>query len=281
VLARSIEAINRGGTPERRAGADAALHGHTFDGTRPGMLHLMKPAVLRSLVRNTIHWLRLPDARQYTPNLSRPIYRPYKAEDFRSLYAEIAPYTLVSPDRVHILYSCARQALALPGDFIECGVYRGGTAMLLQRVLELSGAPGGKKLLLFDTFEGMPENDARGDSYRPGEMSDTTYADVCSRLDRGGNALIFKGLIPATFDGLGDRRFAFAHIDVDIYRSIKDCCEFIYPRLNAGGWMVFDDYGFPSCAGGRRAIEEFFADKPEVPVVLPTGQALIAKLAST
>jgi len=42
--------------------------------------------------------------------------------------------------------------------------------------------------------------------------------------------------------------------------------------------LVFDDYGFPSCAGGKRAIDEFFAGKPEVPIVLPTGQAIVVKL---
>jgi len=241
------------------------------------MFHLMKPAVLRSAVRNTIHWLRLPDASQYAPEASRPIFRPYRAGAFRAIYAAIAPYTLVSPDRAHIIYSCARQALRIQGDFIECGVYRGGTAMLLKHVLGEAGERR-KRLLLFDSFEGMPENDAQGDSYRPGEMSDTTYEDVAKRVLDGDQVEVFKGFIPGTFDAVRNHEFAFAHVDVDIYQSIKDCCEFIYPRLNPGGWIVFDDYGFPSCAGGRRAIDEFFAGRPENPIVLPTGQALVVKL---
>jgi O-methyltransferase len=106
-------------------------------------------------------------------------------------------------------------------------------------------------------------------------MGDTSYEDVVTRLEK---ALVFKGFIPQTFAGVAERRFAFAHVDVDIYQSIKDSCEFIYPRLNPGGWMVFDDYGFPSCAGGKRAVDEFFAGKPEVPIVLPTGQALVTKV---
>ena len=236
------------------------------------MRHVFKAAVLRSALRNIVHWLRLPEARYYLPSASRPLFRPYRTDEFRRIYQEITPYTLASPDRCHILVSCARQALAIPGDFIECGVYRGGTAMLLQRVIEGSRD---RKLLLFDTFEGMPENRAAGDSYQPGEMSDTSYEDVVTRLEK---ALVFKGFIPQTFAGVADRRFAFAHVDVDIYQSIKDSCEFIYPRLNPGGWMVFDDYGFPSCAGGKRAVDEFFAGKPEVPIVLPTGQALVTKV---
>lgn len=236
------------------------------------MRHFFQRAVITSAIKNVVHWLRLPDAAQYTLATSRPLYRPYKTDEFRRLYSEIAPYTLVSPDRCHLLQSTARQALALPGDFIECGVYRGGTAMLLQKVL----AGSNKQLLLFDTFEGMPNNAAAGDSFSPGEMSDTSAESVLARL--GGKARVYKGLIPGTFAAIPDARFAFAHVDVDIYQSIKDCCEFIYPRLSPGAFLVFDDYAFPSCAGGKRAVDEFFAGKPEVPLVLPTGQALVVKL---
>ena len=108
-------------------------------------------------------------------------------------------------------------------------------------------------------------------------MSNTSYEKVLERLSTG-KTVVFKGLIPATFAGLEGSRFAFAHVDVDVYQSIKDCCDFIYPRLNAGALLVFDDYGFPSCAGGRRAVDEYFLDKPEVPIVLPSGQALVVKL---
>ena len=45
-----------------------------------------------------------------------------------------------------------------------------------------------------------------------------------------------------------------------------------------GGMIVFDDYGFPSCPGARRAVDEAFANRPEVPICLPTGQALVVKL---
>lgn len=56
---------------------------------------------------------------------------------------------------------------------------------------------------------------------------------------------------------LEETRHAFAHIDIDLYSPALDCCEFLYPR-NAG--------------------DEFFADKPELPLVLPTGQAMVLEL---
>jgi len=239
--------------------------------------HLFKRALFRSAIRSTLHWLRLPDARHYTLSASRPLYRPYRAEEFKRLYAPVAPSTLVSPDRCHVLLSCARQGLAIPGDFIECGVYQGGTAMLIQGVLRAAQPALRKELLLFDTFEGMPVNGASGDSFKSGELDETSYEDVLRRLGNHDTRIV-KGFIPDTFRGLEERRFSFAHVDVDIYQSIKDCCAFIYPRLSPGALLVFDYYCFPSCAGGRRAVDEFFADRPEVPLVLPTGQALVTKV---
>src|SRR5260370_21089478 len=131
------------------------------------MRHVFKAAVLRSALRNIVHWLRLPEARYYLPSASRPLFRPYRTDEFRRIYEEITPYTLASPDRCHILVSCARQALAIPGDFIECGVYRGRTATLLQRVIEGSRDP---KLLLFDTFEGITQNRSAVQSAHPADL---------------------------------------------------------------------------------------------------------------
>jgi O-methyltransferase len=82
-------------------------------------------------------------------------------------------------------------------------------------------------------------------------------------------------LIPDTFGESGDLRFAFSHVDVDIHKSVLDCCRFLYPRTAMGGVIVFDDYGFPSCPGARQAVDEFFADKPEYPLVLRSGQAIV------
>jgi len=87
-----------------------------------------------------------------------------------------------------------------------------------------------------------------------------------------------KGWVPDTFAGLEDRKFCFAHIDLDLYQGVFDCLSFVYPRLSPGGSIVFDDYGFASCPGARRAVDEFFADKPERPLAMKTAQALVTKL---
>ncbi len=221
--------------------------------------------------------LSLPDRECY-----RPLFSPWLGEgsgDFQACLTLARPFTLVSPDRLYVLYSLARQATALPGVWYECGVYRGGSAMMLSRLLAGSDDPPGRELHLFDTFEGMPETDARRDIHRKGDFADTSLEGVRARVGGSspgpGRVMYHRGVIPETFAGLEDHSIALSHIDIDIYNSIIDSCEFIYPRMEAGGFMVFDDYGFPSCPGARAAVDEFFADKPEVPLVLPTGQAIV------
>jgi O-methyltransferase len=215
----------------------------------------------------------IPDAPFY-----RAVFSPWLGYgDFGELYKEMSRYSLVSRDRCWILYTLARQSLQVPGDLIECGVYRGGTALLLGRIISRSSNASERKLLLFDSFKGMKETNRDEDLHEAGNFSDTSLASVQQRVAWFKGAEFYPGWIPETFHGLEGRRFAFSHIDVDLHQSILDCCSFIYPRLAAGGFMIFDDYGFPSCPGARSAVDAFFKDKPEVPLVLPTGQALVFK----
>lgn len=213
----------------------------------------------------------LPDKALYQPNFS-----PWLAETgaFRDLADKAKPFSLVSEDRLWVLYSLAQQAKQLKGDFWECGVYKGGTAIMLAEIIANTTT---KRLRLFDTFSGMPETDPDKDYHRKGDFADTSLAAVKQRVGDKNTISYHQGFIPDTFAGLENETLAFAHIDVDIYQSVMDCCEFIYPRLVSGGFMLFDDYGFPSCPGARQAVDTFFANKAEVPLVLHTGQALVMK----
>lgn len=211
--------------------------------------------------------LDIPDAELY-----QPLYSPWRSKAFADEYAPASAWTLLSQERCYVLATLATQASRLDGEFWECGVYRGGTAMLLAG--RLSGARA--RLRLFDTFEGMPETDASKDLHQAGDFFNTSLESVRTRVP-GDFVHFHKGLIPATFSGLESARIAFAHVDVDIYSSILACCEFIYPRLCVGGFMVFDDYGWPSCPGARGAVDEFFLERSAVPLILSTGQALVFK----
>jgi O-methyltransferase len=212
----------------------------------------------------------IPDAHLY-----RPLYTPWLAAGpFQAIYARVRPFTVITPDRLHVLYTLATQASQLAGEFWECGVYRGGTAMMLADVL---GGEAGERprLRLFDTFSGMPATDRARDLHKAGDFADTSAESVLQRVGGPFRAEVHQGLLPDTFQGLEHARIAFAHIDVDIYQSMLDACAFIYPRLARGGFIVFDDYGMPSCPGARQAVDEFFRGRPERPLILPTGQAVV------
>ena len=213
--------------------------------------------------------------------LYEPVFSPWKGYgDFADYYALAQPSSLVSADRCYILLTLARQAAHMAGNWIECGVYRGGTASMLTKLIRDEDL--NCILHLFDTFEGMPETDPQLDLHKAGDFAGTSLEEVKTRVfslfGKTDNRIQFHpGFIPETFTEFHSDRITFAHIDVDIYKSVSDCCEFIYPRLVPGGFLIFDDYGFPTCPGARKAVDQFFNEKPEFPVVLPTGQALVVK----
>lgn len=222
----------------------------------------------------------IPDREFYTP-----LFSPWKGYgDFLEYYSLAKPHTLVSPDRCYILLALARQARHSAGCWLECGVYRGGTAMLLSKAMHTQKS--NTVLHLFDTFKGMPETAVAVDAHQKGDFADTTLEEVRARVlsvpgtDRE-RVVFHPGLIPETFANSSISSISLAHVDVDIFQSVLDCCEFIFPRLTAGGFLVFDDYGFPSCPGARTAVDQFFCGKQENPIVLPTGQAVVVKAPMT
>lgn len=188
-------------------------------------------------------------------------------EQFIGWQKEVGGITALDPWRLWTLYCLGRQCLHVDGEFFECGVHRGGSALFLARMLEGSG----KTLHLFDTFAGMPAPDMRRDLHNAGDFADVDVEQVRSLMPQ---ARFHVGRIPETFRDL-ETAIAFAHVDVDLYRSMKDCCEFIFPRLSPGGIIVFDDYGQLRCPGVKDAIDEYFADKPCVPFSLVTCQAVV------
>jgi len=193
---------------------------------------------------------------------------------FDALYARVSARTVVSRARCHVLYQCALQARNVAGDGAEVGVYRGGTALLLRETF----AGPEHRLHLFDTFGGMPEVDPDRDVHVAGDFDDTSLDEVRAFVGEGPELQYHQGLFPETAEGLEDARFAFVHVDADIFTSVRDSCAFFYPRMHSGAILVFDDYGFRSCPGARAAVDGFFATLPEVPLYLPTGQALVHKL---
>lgn len=230
----------------------------------------------------------IPDREFYRPSEHGDwLFSPWMAQGELRGYAEFHDYlmaalaacTAVGPERLFTLFTLASQCLHLEGDFIETGVWKGGTAVLFAKLIrERSASP--RQLHLFDTFSGMPATHACDTYYKGGEFADTSLEAVRAKLPAAEFVRFHPGLIPDTFEGCEDLRFAFAHIDLDVYQSIRDACAFVYPRLAVGGVMVFDDYAWSTCPGARRAVDEFFATRKMRPLVLSNGQAVVFKAIS-
>jgi hypothetical protein len=157
------------------------------------------------------------------------------------------------------------QARQAAGEVIECGAYRGSTSLMMAYLGKVNGL--NQKVLLLDTFAGMPET-TRFDSYRTAGDLAPDHDQVAKieaqavTLGIRDRIVLHKGLFAETFVGLErrDARFAFAHIDANIYSGTLEACEFVIPRLNPGAGLVFDDYNGLCDLGARLAIDRYFAD---------------------
>jgi len=238
-----------------------------------GLYRIAIEVYMRLLVLGArLGFMKLPDAGFYKPLFRADLHDP----GFLAVYSQIHTRTLLSREKLFLLYQLFNTALAVEGDAWECGVFQGGSALMFHTILRQKNLPAPRDLWLFDSFAGLPPPAANVDLHNQGDLDDVNL-DELKKLFATPAPHFQVGWMPDTFRGLENRRIAFAHVDVDLYRSVLDCCEFIYPRMSTGGIFVFDDYGFPTCPGARKAVEEFFALCPEKPIVFSTGQAVVIK----
>ena len=186
-------------------------------------------------------------------------YSPWLAdEEFKDIHALIRSNTLVDIYRCYELWQLIAETAKFPdGDVIEIGVWRGGTGALIARRCKRLGID--NPVHLCDTFKGVVKAGLRDTVYSGGEHSDTSKGAVL-RLIRSLNldqVNILQGIFPEDSGYLiADRRFRFCHIDVDVYDSARDILDWLWPRLVPGGIVVYDDYGFHSCVGITRLVNE-------------------------
>lgn len=185
-------------------------------------------------------------------------------------------------DRYYVIKEYLRSLGRLDGDTAECGIYRGLGSWLIRSYAQQLPRREDYRHHLFDSFEGVSAptaSDAPAAGVRPWHAGDMAWSleDVKQTLSRWSDLEFHRGWIPACFEAARDARFAFVHIDVDLYEPTRDALTFFHPRLIPGGIIVLDDDGFLTCPGARKAVEEFATATGERFVRLPTGQAVLVK----
>jgi len=193
-----------------------------------------------------------------------------RAEDY-GLIRRVASEAdiLLLQDEAYQVLSCARATAKVPGDVAEIGVYRGGSARLICEVR------GSRALHLFDTFGGLPSTGQLDARFGAGQYA-SSVEKVQNYLAEFPDVYIYKGLFPATSGPITNKRFSFVHLDVDLYQPTRDSLEFFYPRVNAGGMFLIHDYLWAE--GVRKAVQEFFASRPETILELAGAYCGVVKV---
>jgi O-methyltransferase len=186
-------------------------------------------------------------------------------------------------ERKFNLYNLAKAIRDVPGDLAECGVFKGASSYLM-----LAASSGtGKHFYGFDSFEGLsaPVKDDRIVSpvafvWQPHDLSTDLKIAERNLREFDDQVSLLKGWIPERFAEVGGTRFSLVHIDVDLYDPTMASVKFFFSRLNPGGLIVCDDYGFETCPGARKAMDDFARANGVAVAHLTTGQGLLWKLRS-
>ncbi|GAA2104784.1 hypothetical protein GCM10009841_23130 [Microlunatus panaciterrae] len=203
-------------------------------------------------------------------------------DEFKAIWPLVKDRTMNTHEKLYYLYSAVRyvEAQAIPGAFVECGVWRGGSMLAAARTLELLGTTE-RDLYLFDTFSGMTEPDerdvhvwAKKSATEILSSDDTTAAkmfipasldDVRAGFDElsypPGRIHYVEGPVEETIPDRAPEQIAILRLDTDWYASTRHELDTLYHRLAPGGVLIIDDYG--SWQGSRDATDEFLANTGE------------------
>jgi O-methyltransferase len=180
--------------------------------------------------------------------------------------------------RAHVVCWAAARGSSLLGDFVECGVNRGGYALTVIKYLDFGTLP--KDFYLLDTYEGLaeryisPEEKARG--VRGGEY-EPCYEAVVRTFSPYPNVNIVRGVVPETLSLVETDRVAFLSLDMNTRDPEIAAAEYFWEKLSSGAAIVLDDYGWRKHREQQRAFDDFARRRGVQVLALPTGQGLILK----
>jgi len=201
-------------------------------------------------------------------------------------YKKVKPYTMTTPERIASLCNAVNHLVKnnIQGDFVECGVWRGGSTMAAIDTLIKNGDTS-REIYLYDTFEGMSEptehdkvftGTAADELMSSSDREDATSVWCYSALDEvqknvgtlkypAAKVHYVKGKvedsIPQTLPG----KIALLRLDTDWYESTAHELKHLYPLLVPGGVIIIDDYGH--WEGARKAVDEYI-EAEKLPLLL-------------
>lgn len=183
----------------------------------------------------------------------------------------------VDPEyRAYTYCWAAYQCRNLEGDYIECGVNKGGMARAAMHYMGFS-TNDNRNFYLLDTYEGTPEKFLNDEERRTHNVYDECYEAVVANFKAFSNVKIVRGEVPGTLDHVTSEKIAFLSLDMNCVEPEIAAADFFWPKLSVGGVIVLDDYNNIGHERQKHAFDEF-CEKRNIKVLgLPTGQGLIFK----
>jgi len=168
-------------------------------------------------------------------------------------------------------YEIYKLSLGLPGDIVECGVYKGASLTRFATFRQILESEYSRKIIAFDIFGQFPrnENDDENDrsfidefEHAGGKgISEDELRRVLEYKNFNNIELVQGDIIktvPDYYDRSPQAKISLLHIDVDVYEPTKVILETLYNRVVSGGIIIFDDYS--TVNGETRAIDEFLSN---------------------
>ena len=212
----------------------------------------------------------------------RYFYRPDLENDisFQELYMKVgvkeSKYTLTSMEKCYALYKAVHYITKgnLLGDIVECGVWRGGSAMLAALTL-IQNNQTHRKIYLYDTYEGMPKPtdkdvDIHGTPYfqlwkKEKELLTVSLDEVKNNMLSTGypseNIIFVKGMVEKTIPRTLPNQIALLRLDTDLYESTYHELIHLYPKVTTQGVVIIDDYGH--FQGSQEATDKYFSQESQ------------------
>lgn len=202
-------------------------------------------------------------------------FDPDHAWDYENGFYLTAKVQRISKLITH--YELFKRAVEIPGEIVECGVFKGASFCHFAQLRALLSCNHSKKLIGFDTFGEFPETSFDQDiPFREtfiqdaGSKSITTnrLLEHLAQKRCHDNVSLIPGdicqTVPEYCEANPQLRISLLNLDVDIYEPSAVILEHLYPKLVPGGILLLDDYGvFP---GETKAVDEYFADKPNTQI---------------
>ncbi len=214
-------------------------------------------------------------------------------KEFLGIWNKVKKYTLISPERAWALAEAVRYVCrtGIPGDIVECGVWKGGACLLASEILAAEEINTKRHIWLYDTFcgmvaPGMDDKIASSGQHLSERKPEGWWAsgieEVKATINQSTlnqiNFQFVQGPVEETLNHEVPKKLAILRLDTDWYESTMKELEVLYPLLSYGGILIIDDYGH--FTGARKAVDDFFNKRDETVLLHRsdyTGRVLIKK----